>query len=109
MWNQNIWQDSVSSVMVPPGYTLEIFKNDSFSGDSTRIEGPTWQLPNMELACIPVPNGFEDVNSSAKVYRTTLGKYSYGDWVSITATENIDFTYHEGFSTTKTEEHTETE
>ena len=39
MWDRNIWQDSISSVMVPQGYSLEIFKNDGFTGGSTVISG----------------------------------------------------------------------
>lgn len=34
--------NAVSSVMVPYGYTVELFKTNPFSGDKATMNGPEW-------------------------------------------------------------------
>lgn len=66
------------------------------------ITGKEFTDDEMTLECVQVPDGWEDVNSSASVYRTSRGLMARGDWVSMTATESVTFVIKEGFSTTKT-------
>ena len=43
-----------------------------------------------------MPEGWNDVVSSVAVYRNSQGFPAKGRWVSYTATETIEFTYHLG-------------
>ena len=55
------------------------------------------------MQCQNLESG-NDTTSSLAVYRTNLGMYALGDWISITATEGVDFYYHKGFKTMHSEE-----
>lgn len=67
------------------------------------IVGKEFTDETMALECMPVPDGWEDVNSSAAVYRSSKGLMARGDWVSMTASESVTFVISYGFTTTKTE------
>ena len=80
--------------MVPYGYSVKLYKNDGLSGENTVINGASWTSEEMNMQCQNVPGSFNDSTSSLAVYRTEFSTYAVGDWVSITATEGIDYTYH---------------
>jgi len=57
-----------------------------------------------------MPSGWNDRVSSVAVYRTYGGSNAIGKWKSVTGTGTVNFTYHVGFSSTKsTEEQTNQE
>lgn len=56
-----------------------------------------------------MPSGWNDKVSSLKVIRTAGGQSAIGDWISVTATEGIDFEYYLGFSQNVSEEEQDTE
>ena len=57
-----------------------------------------------------MPSGWNDVVSSLKVFRTSHGQKAIGTWVAVTTqTEDIDITYHVGFTKTVTTETMENE
>ena len=87
--------------MVPYGYSISLYDSNSWVGDPFVINGPGWTTGNMDMVCQNVASQWDNKTSSLKVYRTEFGNYAQGDWVSVTATEGIDFTYNEGFTTTK--------
>lgn len=56
-----------------------------------------------------MPSGWNDKVSSLEVYRAANGLPAVGKWTGITTTEQISFTYHIGFKTEKSTEHTQSE
>ena len=101
MSTRNIGNDDISSVLIPQGYSVELYEDDGFSGSSTVMNGPLWNSQDFLMSCQNMPSGWNDSVSSLKVFRTFGGYPAVGKWVSITATESVDFTYHVGFSTTE--------
>ena len=98
---RNTYNDDMTSVMVPYGYSVKLYWDDSWAGESLVINGPSWTDEHMEMQCINVGSHWNDETTSLKVYRTEFGNYAQGDWIGLTATEGIDFTYNEGFTTTR--------
>jgi len=99
MYERNVKDDSISSVMVPQGYSVMLYSDDGFRGSTKTVNGGNWTSVDQQMQCQNISD-FDDKTSSLAVYRTELGLYSIGDWVSITTTESVDFTYHVGFTTT---------
>ena len=61
------------------------------------------------MTCQNMPSGWNDRVSSLAIFRTTGGESAVGKWVGFTGTEQLDFTYHVGFDTTKSSEEQITE
>lgn len=89
----------MSSIMIPYGYSVKLFDSGDFTGTSAVMNGPQWAAGDdtMKMHCQALPSGLNDRVSSLQVYRTEFGAEALGDWVSITATEGIEFTYTLGF------------
>ena len=89
----------MSSIMIPYGYSVKLFDGGDFTGSSIVMNGPQWGAGDdtMKMRCQSMPSGLNDKVSSLQVYRTEFGAEALGDWVSITATEGIEFTYKLGF------------
>jgi len=52
MWDRNIKNDTISSVMVPQGYTVKLYEADGFQGQSITLDGPLWNSNNnMMMSC----------------------------------------------------------
>ena len=97
--------NTVSSVMVPYGYSVQLFENNGFHGESVIIEGGMYASGDQEMQCIDLADKkFEDKTSSLSVYRTNFGKSAFGYWQSITTTEEIEFDYHVGMKISETSE-----
>ena len=96
---RNIGNDVISSVVIPKGYSVRLYDADGCSGSSSIVmDGTFWKnSEDFEMACQNVPSSWNDRVSSLEVYRTFGGNSAVGKWVSVTATEGIDFTYHIGF------------
>lgn len=110
-WYNKNYVDTVgkiSSVMVPYGYSLEMFDKEGFRDDdgSEVINGPYWDH-NHRMKCInlwSLGEGYRDWNDkikSFKVYRTNFGKIAEGTWQAITTTESINYKYFVGMTSTK--------
>ena len=57
------------------------------------------------MSCINLNDyGWDDMVSSVAVYRTNRGAYAQGRWQSITSTEDIEFKYHIGMSSTNAQD-----
>ena len=96
---QHLPEDTVSSVLIPYGYSVRLNEYDGFQGESVVINGGLYTSANQEMQCINLVDGeydFEDKTSSLSVFRTNHGRRALGYWKSITATEGIDYVYHVG-------------
>lgn len=102
MYEHNIKNDDVGSVMVPFGYSVDLFRDDGFAGDKKTVQGPVFNDSHLSLACINVSD-FNDRTSSVAVYKNTVLGASNGYWTSITATESLKFRTHYGLSYSQSE------
>lgn len=74
--------DSMSSIMVPYGTSVELFENRDFSGEKVTMVGKQFVNDNQEMECInikDIKSDFEDELSSLRVYKTG-GGLSVGQW-----------------------------
>ena len=62
--------DAVSSLMVPYGYQVVLYKDGGFSGATKTVTGPMFGDADEDLACINIYSDFNDRVSSFKIYRT---------------------------------------
>lgn len=102
MYQHNIKNDDVGSVMVPFGYSVDLYEADGFSGGVKTVSGPVFNDSHLSLACINISD-FDNRTSSIKVYKNTLLGASNGYWTSITATESLKFRTHYGLSYSQSE------
>jgi len=110
MWTHNQRRLSISSVMVPKGYSIKLHADDGFGGKSTVIHGDRWNsVNNEEMVCQAVGDGMDSKTKSLEVYRTSFGQLAKGDWVHVEATESIKFTYYMGFVNKSSYEETDDE
>ena len=93
----NFCNNCASSIMVPFGYTVDLYQSDAFSGDLKTIVGPVFNDDLLSLECINL-DGFNNEVTSLAVYKNTVMGSSIGYWVSITATESVTFHTHYGLS-----------
>ena len=47
----NIGNDRISSVMIPQGYALALYKDDGWTGNSTVLTGPMWDSADFRMRC----------------------------------------------------------
>lgn len=85
----NVWRDDIDSVMVPYGYTLELYDGAYWDGYMERIDGPSYTDGNQRMKCITLNSW--NWAASAIVYRNQAVGYARGYWKAITATETIQF------------------
>lgn len=50
--------DSVSSVKVPYGYSVKLFRDDSWSGDTKIVNGSMFLDDTLDMPCISVSSDF---------------------------------------------------
>ena len=69
----HIWDDNVSSLMVPYGTTIELYDGDEQTGDSMVYQGAAWaDSTTQELVCIDLNaegRGWDDKTSSIRVWK----------------------------------------
>ena len=63
----HIWDDNVSSLMVPYGTAIELYDSDEQTGDSWVYHGEAWADSNQELVCIDLSD-WDDKTSSIRVW-----------------------------------------
>ena len=86
--------NTLSSVMVPKGYTVELYRHAGFYGESNVIEGAYKDYGSEEMVC---QRTSQDLLSSLIVKRQPQG-IANAYWQSITTTESQEITYHVGLS-----------
>ena len=104
---RSIADNMATSLMVPFGYSVDMYDSASFSGDSFTVEGPLWLDNDLNMKCISIENVYNDRMSSVRVYRTGAYGSARGYWKGFTSTETMKFSTHYGFSTTHEEAKTE--
>ena len=108
--NAGFSDNAISSVAVPWGYTVELFKDDGFVGDKHTVtgmesskfgSGAAWCW-NLRL------ENFGDQTSSLIVSGSGHGRRARGRWEVVNSgTEMFEFTYHIGMSTTSQDDQRE--
>lgn len=75
-----IWSDDASSIMVPFGYSVELFDGEAMYGSLIEIEGPMYQDDTERMRCINL-DGLHDRTSSIEVWKNRdLGNPAVGSW-----------------------------
>ena len=93
---RHIQNDTVSSVMIPQGYTAKLYFSD---GTDFVLEGPMWTDSEQAMRCLDLQTPCVGIDLyQIGVYRNSQGLPAKGHWESYTSTESIDFTYHLGLS-----------
>lgn len=109
-----MWLDNrFGSVMIPYGYSFEMYDSDGFidvHGGSEVLLGGAWSSSEQAMKCI----NLSELGSSYrywygnivsfKLYRSNYGGVATGSWTAITATEDINFSYHVGMSSSESVE-----
>jgi len=108
MWNNNIPNDQVDSLMVPYGYSVDLYEADGFAGNVKTVKGPMFTDGNLGMSCININGDFHDRTSSLSVYKNTVLGASVGYWTSLTASESFSFKTHYGLSYSHSESTSET-
>ena len=91
----------MSSLMVPYGATVQLFKSNAFIGEPLTIVGKPLKDDRLEMSCINIsdidPNYDEEI-SSIKVSKTDSG-VTKGMWRQIAGTNNLNIAMEVGFET----------
>ena len=84
MYNNHLRNDKASSVMVPYGYSVDLYDNYGFSGVPLTLKGKPWKGPTTQsMECINLGDyGWNDKVSSLTVIRKIQGK-AQGKWVEL--------------------------
>ena len=69
MWQQDIGDNEASTMYVPFGYSIDLFRDDGFGGDMYTVHGPLFEDENFYMPCIDLHDIFEDTMSSARIYK----------------------------------------
>ena len=83
--------NTISSFMLPTGYTVEFWDGDAMTGEMHKYDGVSWADNDYGMVCQNL-GSFDNRMSSITVYRTDAN-YAIGKWNSITATEGFTFEY----------------
>lgn len=88
--------------MVPFGYTLETWADDSFTGDYEDVKGEVYADTDDSMNCKNLETNGNRVTSVA-IYRNEYLSNATGRWVGVTASETFTFVYHVGFEYSESE------
>ena len=69
MDHQGIGNDEVTSLYVPFGYSVDLFKDSGFSGDMLTITGEMFEDTNFRMRCVELDDDWNDELSSLRVYK----------------------------------------
>lgn len=96
-----MYNDDMSSIMVPFGITIELYENDSWTGDSRTYEGEMFTEFNQRMRCINLDSdSFNDKTSSLIVYRSRIFGAAVGKWMPVMSTSyEISALVHYGIKT----------
>ena len=86
--------DSISSIMVPKGYTAYLYDEGGFTGLMETIEGQYIDDLTQELKCVDLPHA----NDSLSSLRIGKGAPAIGRWQAITSTESQTYSFHVGIN-----------
>ena len=86
--------NSMHSLMVPKGYTVELYDGHGFYGDTQVVDGE-FLNESEQMRCVPAKRG--DKISSLIVKRQPQGS-AIASWQSVTSTESQEMTYHTGLT-----------
>ena len=90
MYERGIGDNWLQSIMVPFGYTVDLYDEGGFSGDITTIVGGMFEDDNQTMKCINLVDDWW-TTSSLRVYKNrNIGK-AQGYWISITGSTTTDF------------------
>ena len=64
------WNDCISSIRIPAGWSLTIFEQDNYAGPSTTLTG---DVPDLEQIAGPCGNDWDDCISSIQVRQPSRG------------------------------------
>ena len=71
MYHDFMWNDKVSSMMIPKGYAVRLWENDGFSGSYRDYSKDIWFTDEYEdMVCINVTGDFDNKTSSIEVWKT---------------------------------------
>ena len=102
---RHLVNDQISSVAIPQGYSLKMYRDDGLVESNSKVlNGEPWFDKEHTMKCINLKDhAWDDMVSSAAVYRTNGGAYAQGRWIPTTATEGIDIVYHVGMSSSNSQ------
>lgn len=83
MWKWNVRRQSISSVMIPNGYSIALYAEDGFHGASVTMKGGSFDDLNEKMVCQEVPAEMWESTSSLSVFRTEMGQLAKGDWAHL--------------------------
>ena len=108
MWNHNMGNDSMRSIMIPQGVSVTLYDNDSWGG-STEVMSGKYTDSKENMACQNLSSLDKKV-SSIEV-KNTNSSYStaIGYWVNAASGESASFTVSTTFTTSKGSSHTSEE
>ena len=78
-----MYDDDLSSIMVPFGMTIELYSDDSWTGESRTYQGPMFSDFNQQMECINVDDDFNDKTTSIIAYRNRQFGMAVGKWVPV--------------------------
>ena len=70
----------MSSLYIPFGYAIDLYALDSWSGDVRTYVGKPYLDSNKLMECTNVASDWENMTSSAKVYKTRQLGAALGYW-----------------------------
>lgn len=88
--------NSASSLMIPYGYSVDLYDHDGFWSEPYTVNGPFFVDATQRHACISLFDDFNDRTTSLEVYKSSTLGMARGYWRSITQTESLSFTVYYG-------------
>ena len=84
MDSHGIANDKVTSLYVPFAHSVDLYKDDNFSGDLLTITGAIFEDTNFTMKCIELDSDWNDELSSLRVYKNRQIGEAKGFWSQIT-------------------------
>ena len=71
MYHNFMWNDKVSSMMIPKNHAIRLWEKDGFTGGYRDFEKGSWFTnKEQDMVCINVEDDFDNKTSSIEVWRT---------------------------------------
>ena len=87
METTSMYDNDMSSIRVPFGLKIELYEDDSWTGDIRTYEGEMFTEFNQRMRCINLDSdNFNDKTSSLIVYRSRIFGAAIGKWMPVMST-----------------------
>ena len=93
MDSHGIANDKVTSLYVPFAYSVDLYKDDNFSGDMLTITGAIFEDTNFTMKCVELDSDWNDELSSLRVYKNRQIGEAQGFWSQITNQSSSAFEF----------------